>query len=208
MFYKHYKFFFILLLLIPSICFSSETLKQEDVLDQSEYYNVYNFDNMNTKDFEPAPFIGISGGWGQATSSPAGGVIFATAGYRFTESFAAEFGYSGIISNAYSTTQVNNNYMGILKYHYKINDYLELGAGVGAGLSHNSIQNIENAKGAPSSYLESNNTQTGFVVFPFSIGTPIKFIDNLSLGVNYIYARTFNGVSVNIVTTGLIYSFL
>ncbi|MBK2258450.1 hypothetical protein IBE50_04355 [Francisella philomiragia] len=198
----------LLALIMPVLLFGSESLKDEDILNQKEYYNVFNFDDINSKDFKPAPFIGVSGGWGHVTSGPSAGIIFTAVGYRFTESFGAEFAYAGAISNIYSTTQVNSNYMGILKYFYRINNYLTFSPGVGAGLSYNSILNIENANNAPEEYLQSNNAKTGFVIFPFSLGIPIKSIDNLSMDINYIYVRNFNKTSVNIVTTGLIYSFL
>ncbi|WP_150465836.1 outer membrane beta-barrel protein [Francisella sp. SYW-2] len=208
-YYKIQIFFYTIIALITShFSFASEPLHDEDILDKKSYYNVYNFDDINSKDFEPAPFVGVSGGWGQATAGSPSGIVFTTVGYRFTKSFGAEFGYAAAISKQYSTTLVNNNYMGILKYYYKINNYLNLSAGVGAGLSHNNILNIDNANNAPESYLNSDNSQTGFVIFPISLGTPVKFIDNLSVGVNYIYVRNFNNTSVNIVTTGLIYSFL
>ena len=136
-----------------------------------------------------------------------GGVVLATTGYRFTESFGAEFAYLGQFSSQFDTRQISSNYMGFLKYFYRVNRLLTLSTGIGAGINHTNITQAQNSN-APKDYLDTKNTNTGFVALPVGFEIPIEGVDNLSFSTNYIYALTFNNTSVNFVTSGLTYSFL
>ncbi|MFC4892182.1 hypothetical protein ACFPDQ_03870 [Pseudofrancisella aestuarii] len=190
-----------LLLSLPLATYSFDTIT-------SNYLNINNLDDVTKSTFKPTPYININGGWGQQTNMPNGGGTFlANIGYRFVESFALEFGYQTFIVDAYNTTQVNNYFSGAGKFYYKINNYVTAAVATSVGISYTNVNNISNQQNAPASYLSTNNQIGGFVAFPVGLMFPIKYVDNLSLKVDYIYALSFSGASQNFVTSGLQYSF-
>jgi len=205
-----YIYLIVLLIIIPhklSYAISDEPI-DTDVDTTSPYININNLDDVTKATFKPTPYINVNGGWGKQPGMPNGGGTFLTSlGYRFTESFALEFGYQTYITSAYNTKQVNNYFSGGAKYYYPINQYVTAAVATSVGIGYTNINNISNQINAPKDYLDTNNQINGFVAFPIGLMFPIKEVDNLSLKMDYIYALGFNATSQNFVTSGLQYSF-